>query len=103
MAKKKKKHKLMHKGKAKSYHSNLAGKRKKTSKKRRAKKATKKRSSVASHMSAANRAGVSYGEKVTAHGLQARAKRSRGKRWTCGGPVRSGCGGSDSKVIGRVR
>lgn len=31
------------------------------------------------------------------------SKRARGKRWTCGGPIRSGCGGSKSRVIGKMR
>jgi len=26
-----------------------------------------------------------------------------GKRWSCGGPVRSGCGGSGSRVLSKVR
>jgi len=100
MAKKKSKHKphKMHAKNGSKYHSNLAGKHKKPKRK----KASKKRDSVASHMQASARRGVSYGEKVTLHGLQAKVKRTRGKRWTCGGPVRSGCGGSSSRVIGKV-
>ena len=30
-------------------------------------------------------------------------KKVKGKRWACAGPVRSGCGGSGSRVLGKVR
>lgn len=82
---------------------------KKTGKKRSSKKSSKKKAgwrqhsmghdSVAAHMSAANKRGAGFGVKVTAHSLLASAKKRSGKRWTCGGPVRSGCGGSNSRVI----
>lgn len=103
---KKKPHK-MHAKKGAKYHSNLAGPRKKSRKKAGKKKAKRrsapKRDSVAAHMSAANKRGAGFGAKVTAHGILTRVKKARGKRWTCGGPVRSGCGGSTSRVIGKVR
>lgn len=78
-------------------------KRKKASKKRR--KTTKtKRASTARHHKAHRKAGTSYASKLQAF-LKAEdivkgAKRrtSRGKRWSCAGPVRSGCGGSGSRV-----
>lgn len=88
------------------YHSNLGGphkKAKKKGKKKAKRKAHKKHDSVAAHMAAANRRGAGFGAKVTLHGIQTNVKRRRGKRWLCGGPVRSGCGGSDSRVIGKVR
>lgn len=95
MAAKKKKRKKT------SYHSNLAGPYKKKARKKRSKKARKK-SSVAKHHRAHTKAGTSYAAKAIAHikaaDIVKRAAR-RGKRWTCGGPVRSGCGGSNSKVI----
>lgn len=98
MAAKKKRKKM-------TYHSNLAGPYKKKagkkSSKKRAKKARKK-SSVAKHHKAHTKAGTSYAAKVQAH-IKAsdiiKGAKRRGKRWTCGGPVRSGCGGSNSKVI----
>ena len=83
---------------------------KKTGKKKAHKKSSKKKAggwrqhsmghdSVAAHMSAANKRGAGFGVKVTAHSLLSSAKKRSGKRWTCGGPVRSGCGGSNSRVI----
>lgn len=40
---------------------------------------------------------------VTATDILKNVAVKRGKRWVCGGPVRSGCGGSGSRVIGKVR
>jgi hypothetical protein len=40
---------------------------------------------------------------ITATDILKNVAVKRGKRWTCGGPVRSGCGGSGSRVIGKVR
>ena len=40
---------------------------------------------------------------ITATDILKNVAVKRGKRWVCGGPVRSGCGGSGSRVIGKVR
>lgn len=37
---------------------------------------------------------------VTAAKLLSRAKRYKSRKWACMGPVRNGCGGSNSKVVG---
>lgn len=77
--------------------------RKKASKKKARKKSSKKRakktSSVASHYASSISAAKRYNQRVTADSLISGAKRKRGKRWTCRGPVRSGCGGSNSSVV----
>lgn len=82
--------------------------RKKTGKKKASRKGlgghTKKANYTAHHHSAHRKAGTSYGSKaaefIRAQDLLASAKRGkRGKRWSCKGPVRSGCGGSGSKVV----
>lgn len=80
-------------------------KAKKASKKRR-KTTTKKRrkSSVGKHHSAHRKAGTGYASKLQAFlraediVKSAKRKTKRGKRWSCAGPVRSGCGGSGSRV-----
>lgn len=79
------------------------GKRRAHSHKKARKKSSKRRrKSVGSHHKAHTKAGTSYGSKasefIRAHDLLARAKKKRGKRWSCKGPVRSGCGGSGSRV-----
>lgn len=40
---------------------------------------------------------------MTAADLLKNVAAKRGKRWTCGGPVRTGCGGSGSRVVNKVR
>lgn len=77
------------KAKKKFYHSNLAGPYKapkKKARKKSSKKKAKKNPCAPRHTT------------VKASDLLNRSKR-KGRRWLCGGPVRSGCGGSNSQVI----
>ncbi len=81
---------------------------KKTGKKKARKKSAKKRrKTVAHHHKSHVAAGMSYAQKAQAHikasEVLSRAKRKRGKLWKCAGPVRTGCGGSGSRVVGKVR
>lgn len=52
---------------------------------------------------APKRAKAASAPTVTAAAILKNVAARRGKRWMCGGPVRSGCGGSGSRVIGKVR
>ncbi len=80
---------------------------KKTGKKARKKSSKKRRKTVAQHHKSHVAAGRSYAEKAQAHikasDVLKGAKRKRGKLWKCAGPVRTGCGGSGSRVVGKVR
>jgi hypothetical protein len=81
-----------------------ASKKRKTTKKRTTKTKRARKSSVGKHHKAHRKAGTGYASKMQAFlkaddilkGAKRRTK--RGKRWSCAGPVRSGCGGSGSKV-----
>ena len=99
------------------HHSNRGGTaaKKKTGKKKGKKKVSKKKATKrckpckpGTTRRAAPKAkkskSASHGHKtVRAVDILKNVAVKRGKRWTCGGPVRSGCGGSGSRVIGKVR